>query len=172
MMGDQIKPNVQPISPIPIKNNGIPLRISLWSWAFNLHQWWFSWLITYMVLYIGSLNLWLQRVTDDIQIAGNFAKIYGTAQIAALLLAPMAGFFMDCSIQKADKETDPFIRKLNRVRAGFWPLFTTSLFLSFCLFCRFFDTETAIYISIVFMTIFRAFLVAVGTAYLRIRYQN
>ncbi|CAG2168686.1 unnamed protein product, partial [Oppiella nova] len=125
-----------------------------------------------MVLYIGSLNLWLQRVTDDIQIAGNFAKIYGTAQIAALLLAPMAGFFMDCSIQKADKETDPFIRKLNRVRAGFWPLFTTSLFLSFCLFCRFFDTETAIYISIVFMTIFRAFLVAVGTAYLRIRYKN
>ena len=147
-----------------------PLKISLWSWAFNLHQWWFSWMITYMVMYVGSLNLWLQRVTDNNQIASDFSQIYGCAQVFCLFLAPIAGLLMDYSIKKAEKETDPFQRKLKRVRAGFWTLFVTTLFLTACLICRFFDNQTAIYTSIVFMTIFRAFLVAVGTAFLRIRY--
>jgi len=122
-----------------------------------------------MVMYVGSMNLWLQRVTNDLETAGSFAKIYGIAQIVGLILAPIAGIFMDFSIKKADQETDPFKKKLQRVRAGFWPIFITTLFLTACLICRFFDNESAIYVSIAFMTIFRSFLIAVGTAYLRIR---
>jgi hypothetical protein len=150
-------------------NSVPPLRISLGSLAFNLHQWWFSWLITYMVMYVGSMNLWLQRVTTDLRVASNFAKIYGIAQIIGLILAPIAGVFMDFYVMKADKETDPFKRKLKRVQAGFWPLLITTITLTACLICRFFDNEIAIYVSIAFMTAFRSFLVAVGTAYLRIR---
>jgi hypothetical protein len=150
-------------------NSVPPLRISLGSLAFNLHQWWFSWLITYMVMYVGSMNLWLERVTTDLRVASNFAKIYGIAQIIGLVLAPIAGVFMDFNVRKADKETDPFKRKLKRVQAGFWPLLITTITLTACLICRFFDNEIAIYVSIAFMTAFRSFLIAVGTAYLRIR---
>jgi hypothetical protein len=146
-----------------------PLRISLGSLAFNLHQWWFSWLITYMVMYVGSMNLWLERVTTDLRVASNFAKIYGIAQIIGLVLAPIAGVFMDFNVKKADKEIDPFKRKLKRVQAGFWPLLITTITLTACLICRFFDSQIAIYVSIAFMTAFRSFLIAVGTAYLRIR---
>ena len=42
-----------------------PLRVSLISLPFTLHQWWYSWLITYMIMYVGTMNLWLDRVTDD-----------------------------------------------------------------------------------------------------------
>ncbi|XP_054157673.1 equilibrative nucleobase transporter 1-like [Oppia nitens] len=157
---------------VTVADTSVPLKISLYSLAFNLHNWWFSWFITYMVLYVGSLNLWLQRVTTDLTIAGNFVKVYGVAQILALVLSPIAGLLLDWSVDKANKETDLFVRKLKRVRAGFWPLFATSLFVSVCLLCRFFDTESAIYTSIVFMTIFRAFMVAVATSYIRIRFNG
>lgn len=43
----------------------VPLRESLTSLPFTLHQWWYSWLITYMIMYVGTMNLWLQRVTSD-----------------------------------------------------------------------------------------------------------
>lgn len=43
----------------------IPLSQSLFSIPFSLHQWWYSWLITYMIMYVGTMNLWLDRVTDD-----------------------------------------------------------------------------------------------------------
>lgn len=43
----------------------IPLKQSLFSLPFSLHQWWYSWLITYMIMYVGSMNLWLNRVTTD-----------------------------------------------------------------------------------------------------------
>ena len=42
-----------------------PLSQSLISLPFTLHQWWYSWLITYMIMYVGTMNLWLDRVTDD-----------------------------------------------------------------------------------------------------------
>ena len=46
----------------------IPLSQSLFSIPFSLHQWWYSWLITYMIMYVGTMNLWLDRVTSDRQV--------------------------------------------------------------------------------------------------------
>lgn len=43
----------------------VPLSQSLFSIPFSLHQWWYSWLITYMIMYVGTMNLWLDRVTSD-----------------------------------------------------------------------------------------------------------
>ena len=43
----------------------IPLKNSLFSLPFTLHQWWYSWLITYMIMYVGTMNLWIGRVTTD-----------------------------------------------------------------------------------------------------------
>jgi hypothetical protein len=147
-----------------------PLKLSLMTWAFNLYQWWYSWFFTYMVLYIGSLNLWAESVTNDLQTTNYFAKIYGLAQLTSLVLAPIPGIFMDFNTNKADKETDPFKKKLKRIQSCFWPISVTTLLATACLICRFFKTEIAIYISIAFMTLFRLFLMAVGTAYLRIRF--
>jgi hypothetical protein len=147
-----------------------PLKLSLMSWSFNLYQWWYSWFFTYMVLYIGSLNLWAEIVTNDLQTASKFAQIYGLAQLTSLVLAPIPGIFMDLSIKKANEETDPFERKLKRFQSCFWPISVTSLLATACLICQFFKTEIAIYISIAFMTLFRLFVMAVGTAYIRIRF--
>lgn len=147
----------------------IPLKVSLFSLAFLLHQWWFSWLITYMIMYVGSMNLWLNRVTHDAVVAGNFTKIYGLIQILSLALAPLAGFWMDYQVNQADLVSDPLERKLKRIDSGFWPMMFTTATLAGILACRFFDTPTAIYLSIVFITFLRSFLVAVASAFLRIR---
>lgn len=72
----------------------LPLRASLTSIPYLLHQFWYSWLLTYMIMYVGSMNLWLDRTTDDINKASNMVKVYGIVQILALVLAPLAGLFM------------------------------------------------------------------------------
>ncbi|XP_074598968.1 equilibrative nucleobase transporter 1-like isoform X2 [Brevipalpus obovatus] len=148
----------------------IPLRYSLMSIPFLLHQWWFSWLITYMIMYVGVLNLWLSRVTSTKSEASFFTKLYGGTQISALVIAPLAGFWLDHQVNKAEMENDPVERRLKRYKAGFWPLFVTTSTLTGIHVCRFFDTKLAVNFSIFFITFLRAFLVAVGSAFLRIRF--
>ena len=146
-----------------------PLGISLNSFAYNLHQLWFSWMITYMLMYVGSMNLWTERVTynKDHQLA--FVNLYGLFQVLALVISPLAGLLMDWQLGKAESVDDPLEKRLIRTQSGFWPLFITTITLLLCVFCHFFDTKEFIYISIVFITIYRAFLLAVGSAFLRIR---
>ena len=152
-----------------VKPKEPPLKLSLYTWGFVLHQWWYSWLLTYMIMYVGSMNLWLGRVTTNLDQAGNYTKIYGLVQVSALILAPIAGLIMDHSIAKANRVTDPFDRKIRRIQAGFWPILFTTGTLVMILICRFFDTAAAVCISIVFITLLRSFIIAVASAYLRIR---
>jgi hypothetical protein len=147
----------------------LPLSLSLRSFAYLLHQWWFSWLITYMIMYVGSMGLWIGRVTEDAAQAGQYLKIYGLLQVLSLIIAPMAGYLMDCQVAGARCEPDPFTRRLRMARSGFWPILVTTLSLAAVIMCKLFDHETAVYVSIVFNTLLRSFLVAVATAYLRIR---
>lgn len=154
---------------IPKKIDQLPLKLSLYSLPYFVHQYWFCWLITYMIMYVGSMNLWIRRVTDDVDKAGFYLKIYGLLQVFSLILAPMAGAMMDYEVNKASKENDLFKRKIKMAKAGFWPLLFTNLSLLGVIICKFFDHETAIYISIVLNTILRSFLIAVASAYLRIR---
>ena len=91
-------------------------------------------------------------------------------QILALVLAPIAGFIMDYQVNAANLVPDPFKRRLARVQAGFWPMIFTTTTLTAVLACRFFDSPVAIYTSIIFITLLRSFLVAVASAYLRIRW--
>ena len=151
-------------------SDDVPLGVSLWSCSFTLHQLWFSWLNTYMVLYSGSMNLWLDRVTSDTAIAGGLAETFGIVQVSALIIAPMAGLFMDRNIRRANRNANPFEQKLSRAQSGFWPILTTTIVLTIAVICRFFNTSGAVYSSIVFITLLRSFLVAVASAYLRIRY--
>jgi len=148
----------------------IPLSMSMLSLPFTLHQYWFSWLLTYMIMYVGTMSLWLDRVTQDPSVSDNFTKIFGVVQVLALVLAPMAGCLMDYQVNQANQESDPFKRRLARIQSGFWPMMFTTSTLAGILVCRFFNTTSAVYVSILFITLLRSFLVAVGSAYLRIRY--
>ena len=157
------------VSRVSVSEAPVPLSSSLFSIPFTLHQWWFSWLLTYMIMYVGTMNLWLGRVTTDAAVADTFSKIFGIVQVLALILAPIAGFLMDHQVNQANKHTDPMKRHLARVQSGFWPMMFTTTTLTAILVCRFFNSTTAVYTSIVFITLLRSFLVAVGSAYLRIR---
>lgn len=148
----------------------LPLKLSLYSLPYIIHQYWFCWLITYMIMYVGSMNLWIRRITEDVDKASFYLKVYGLLQVFSLVLAPMAGGIMDFEVSRASKETDPNKRRLKMAKAGFWPLLLTNLSLVGVIICKFFDDETAIYISIILNTFLRSFLIAVASAYLRIRY--
>lgn len=151
-------------------NASIPLTISLLSIAFLLHQSWYAWMVTYTTLYVGSMNLWLNRVTHDASSASDFSKIYGFCQISALILAPMAGFWMDAQINKANEEKDEMKKRIKQIKSAFLPMFFTTLMLVGIIACRFFNTHNSVYISIAFVTLLRSFMVAVGSAYLRTRF--
>ena len=77
---------------------------------------------------------------------------------------------MDHQVNRANLEADPFKRQLNRIQAGFWPMMFTTSTLAAILVCRFFNSPIAIYTSIIFITLLRSFLVAVASAFLRIRF--
>lgn len=150
------------------KNTSPPLRISLTTFAFNLHQIWFSWMITYMVMYIGSLDLWADRAANDPASKSNLVKIYGIIQVLAIVISPIAGLLMDWRLSQIN-ETDKLNKRIKQAQSGFWPLFITTITLLLCVICHYFDSEEFIYASIIFVTIFRSFLLAVGSAFLRIR---
>lgn len=147
----------------------IPLRVSLFSISFLAHQLWFSWLNTYMVLYSGSLMLWLGRVTDDQATTRTFTQAFGLVQVTALIFAPFAGYVMDCSVRKAMTEPIVMLRKLRQAQSGFIPILITTIMLVFAVTARFFNQPSAVYISIVFITLLRSFLIAVASAYIRVR---
>lgn len=157
-----------PLSPVLKKTP--PLRISLRTFPYNLHQLWFSWMITYMVMYVGSLDLWTKRVTEDRSSQSLFLNIYGLVQVLALVVSPIAGLLMDWQLSKTMDEKDPLEKRIRQAQSGFWPLFITSFTLLICVVCHYFDREEFIYASIVFITIYRSFLLAVGSAFLRIRF--
>lgn len=146
-----------------------PLRVSLFSFAFVAHQLWFSWLNTYMVLYSGSMILWMARVSEDQQKIRSFTQAFGLVQVSSLLFAPMAGFIMDHMVAKTARESDPKRKRLVQAQSGFIPIMITTLTLAAVTLCRFFDTATAVYISILFITLLRSFVTAVASAYIRVR---
>ncbi|RWS14470.1 Major Facilitator-like protein 2 [Dinothrombium tinctorium] len=155
---------------VDLSEKELPLRYSLYTLPYLLHQWWYSWLITYMIMYVGSMNLWLKRITTDNKTAASFIQIYGTVQVLSLVIAPIAGLIMDREVNKADDELDPKVRKLKKIKSGFWPMMFTTTCVTAILFARFFDNKAAVYASIVLITLFRSFLIAVSSAFLRIRF--
>ncbi|XP_027206275.2 equilibrative nucleobase transporter 1-like [Dermatophagoides pteronyssinus] len=154
----------------PVLKKSPPLRISLRTIPYNLHQLWFSWMITYMVMYVGSLDLWTKRVTEDRSSQTLFLNLYGVVQVLALVVSPIAGLLMDWQLSKTINEKDELEKRVQQAQSGFWPLFITSFTLLICVLCHYFDREEFIYASIVFVTIYRSFLLAVGSAFLRIRF--
>lgn len=152
------------------EENEISLRVSLQSVSFLMHQLWFAWINTYMVLYSGSMALWLDRVTQNSDTKTLFTQIFGIVQVTALIIAPIAGLVLDLIVKRAQNTEDASKRDLIRAQSGFGPILFTTLMLIGAVVCRFFDNPIAVYISIAFITLLRALFIAVASAYLRIRY--
>ncbi|CAL1299554.1 unnamed protein product [Larinioides sclopetarius] len=101
-----------------------------------------------------------------------FSEIYGIFQISGVFLAPIGGIFMDWSIRRVSKseKLDPSDHMIQVLRSCFWPMFLTTLLEVVAQVCKFFNLRSAIYVSIVSVTLLRAFFISIGTAYLRIRF--
>lgn len=100
------------------KPNQLPLKLSIYSLPYIIHQYWFCWIITAIIMYVGSMNLWIRRVTDDVEKASFYLKIYGLLQVFSLILAPIAGAIMDIEVARASKEIDQHKRKIKMAKAG------------------------------------------------------
>lgn len=148
----------------------IPLRESFFSLPFMLHLWTYAWLISYPYIYVGTMSLWFERMPDGSTIEERFSKIYAFSQLSNILIAPFAGFIIDCKISKAQKEKDPFLRRLKTVQSGFLPLMMAITTAASIITTKFFDEELAIYVSIGFITLLRSFHISICSAYLRVRY--
>uniref|UniRef100_A0A2L2YQ53 Solute carrier family 43 member 3 n=1 Tax=Parasteatoda tepidariorum TaxID=114398 RepID=A0A2L2YQ53_PARTP len=153
----------------------VPLRESLFSVSYLLHQYWFCWLLLYTIIYVGTLHLWSERITTDRDEDAFFSELYGLFQVTGLFLAPIGGIFMDWSIRRVTKKSkddnpDSATTMLSVIRSCFWPMFLTTMLEVIAQICKFFNERIAIYVSIVAVTLLRAFFLSIGTAYLRIRF--
>lgn len=66
-------------------------------------------------------------------------------------------------------ESDQSKRRLCQAQSGFVPILITTATLTIACACRFFNTSAAVYASLVFITLLRSFLIAVASAYIRVR---
>ncbi|UYV66190.1 hypothetical protein LAZ67_4000659 [Cordylochernes scorpioides] len=148
----------------------VPLMKTLLSPSFLLHQYWFGWMLVFTVIYAGTLNLWVARFTTDFTRGVWYTQLYGALQILCLAISPLAGYVMDRSLAEAAKEKDPLQRTLRSLRCGFGPMMATTLTEAGVQIAHFFNSESAVYVSIGFITVLRSLWVAVGTAYLRVRF--
>ncbi|KAG8194710.1 hypothetical protein JTE90_028024 [Oedothorax gibbosus] len=162
--------NGESVVELTLSEESLPFKTALTSFSYSFHQYWFSWLLLATLNYSGSLHLWMERISSDVHIVSMYTQIYGLCQVSSLLLAPIAGIVMDRTLNSASQEPDFDKRKLIKLRSGFWPMLFTTMAQATVQFCKFFENDVAVYISIAFTTILRSFHVAVATAYLRIRF--
>ncbi|KAL7647099.1 UNVERIFIED_CONTAM: hypothetical protein RMT77_002357 [Armadillidium vulgare] len=136
-----------------------------------LHLYWFLILLVCVNFYQQIYNLWITASTCSEEEVGLYSSLFSYSNLVSVFCAPIGGIFTDFLVRRARKnEVDHIAFLTKEIQANFTPLFLTTLFTMLMHCCVFFFSETAILISLVSMIIVRPCVVAISTAYLRIRF--
>ncbi|XP_076045503.1 equilibrative nucleobase transporter 1-like isoform X2 [Oratosquilla oratoria] len=149
-----------------------PLRVSLGSTSFILHQIWFATTCLVILMYLGALNPWLYDVLASVREVNAMTSWFGVSQLAGPLLAPLAGIVMDYLADRATRNSrdDPERRVTAVWKASVGPLAMTSLLSAALTVSRLFSSRSAILVSMVFLTLLRPSVISCAIAHLRLRF--
>ncbi|XP_067126323.1 equilibrative nucleobase transporter 1-like isoform X2 [Centruroides vittatus] len=101
-----------------------------------------------IIIYLGSFNWWITKLTSNQE----------------------EGILLDSAVKKAQEEEDPILRKKKSQRAGFYSLIICSTVATSMIACRTISNVTAVYFSLVFYVLSRPILNSVSPGYVRIRF--
>lgn len=135
-----------------------------------LHLLWSCVLGLAMAVYGGSFEHWVESITNDDIIVSNMVEWFGFCHIPMLLIAPLAGLWLDYGLNEAKKENDPDKRVKRARHAVFWCIFLTTVIQLLQLICMFFSTVLFVYTTLFIFIFSRPIVNAVTVVYLRISF--
>ncbi|ROT69462.1 Solute carrier family 43 member 3 [Penaeus vannamei] len=146
------------------------LKTSIWSASSFLHQLWFFVNLLAINNYQQSYNVWITSSSCSVTEAGLYSMLFSYSNLLTVFFGPVGGVFTDYMIRKAYRTPNELDRRVKEVQASFWPLLVTTVFTSIMYACLLFFHPAAIYVSLLCMVVSRPCIIAVSTAYLRIRF--
>lgn len=171
---------IMPVHHIPVHNqqsqnqdtieSPSSLKTSIWSASSFLHQLWFFVNLLAINNYQQSYNVWITSSSCSVTEAGLYSMLFSYSNLLTVFFGPVGGVFTDYMIRKAYRTPNELDRRVKEVQASFWPLLVTTVFTSIMYACLLFFHPAAIYVSLLCMVVSRPCIIAVSTAYLRIRF--
>ncbi|XP_023230138.1 solute carrier family 43 member 3-like isoform X2 [Centruroides sculpturatus] len=123
-----------------------------------------------IIIYLGSFNWWITKLTSNQEEVSRLSEIFGFSQLPMIIVSPFIGILLDSAVKKAQEEEDPILRKKKSQRAGFYSLIICSTVATSMIACRTISNVTAVYFSLVFYVLSRPILNSVSPGYIRIRF--
>ncbi|KAF2360897.1 Major facilitator superfamily domain, partial [Trinorchestia longiramus] len=122
-------------------------------------------------IYQMTYNSWVTIVSCTNNEAEMFSMLYSYVNFISVFVAPALGVLVDCLVRRARRRGQSYRdRRTKEIQANIVPLLLTTV----CTFCMYlpllFFHPAGVYCSLVFMALTRPCIVAVATAYLRIRF--
>ncbi|XP_076032092.1 equilibrative nucleobase transporter 1-like [Oratosquilla oratoria] len=148
----------------------VPLQVSLKTLSSGLNQYWFTISLMSVNIYQQTYNMWISSTSCTVAEATLFSNLFSYSSFVTVFFAPLGGIMADCMIRRAGKEKNASRRRYLEIRASFLPLMITNILLLSMYSCLFVFHPISIVLSLLFMLVARPFIVAVFTAYVRIRF--
>lgn len=173
---------LMPVHHIPVKDHDgqdeaqpkqkpQPLVQSLCSTSSNLHQYFFFVCLFAINVYQQTYNVWINLASCSVEEAGTYTEIFSYSNLITVFFGPLGGAFTDFMVRRAQRTApDDLSRRVKEVQASFWPLLVTVVSTAVMYGCKFFLHPAAVYLSIICMVICRPCVIAVSTAFIRIRF--
>ncbi|XP_076054314.1 equilibrative nucleobase transporter 1-like [Oratosquilla oratoria] len=151
-------------------DNDDPVKPSLFSLSSTLHLYWFFINLYCIVLFATFFNSWVSDIADSVEEAGFFSSLFSLAAFLTPLISPFPGLLMDFMAKRVPKDCSEVERRVAELRSPMIPLLTVSLLVTVLHSCLFFKHPAALYVAITCLTLTRPSVVAVGNAFVRIRF--
>ncbi|KAK7086245.1 hypothetical protein SK128_003027 [Halocaridina rubra] len=153
-----------------VSQNTQPLARSLWTASSMLHQLWFFVNLFAVNNYQQTYNVWITSSSCSVNEAGLYSMLFSYSNLITVFISPMGGAFTDYMVKKAGKTPNELDKRVKEVQASFWPLLVTTISTVAMYASILFYHPAAIYVSLIAMIVARPCIIAVSTAYVRIRF--
>lgn len=148
-----------------------PLSKSVMSTSSLLHQYFFFVSLFAINVYQQNYNVWINLTSCSVEEAGFYSMLYSYSNLITVFFGPLGGVFTDVMMRRAQRTApDDLTRRVREVQAPFWPLLFTTAATVMMYASKFFLHPAAVYVSLIAMVISRPCVIAVSTAFVRIRF--
>ncbi|XP_021365972.1 solute carrier family 43 member 3-like [Mizuhopecten yessoensis] len=149
--------------PVVTKDADLSLRGHLCSNIFLMHVFWYSILQLRFFYFVGTLNPWLERVSQSEEEVSRYTDISMFFMLGGIITSFIAGSFSEMQKRRYKDSKSSRKRKTGPVLL---PLIVGTALGVLLSVMQMISVEGAIYASFISVTFFRSFLYAIGNGYL------
>ncbi|XP_064623427.1 equilibrative nucleobase transporter 1-like [Lineus longissimus] len=141
-----------------------PLRHYVFTRFYLIHLMWHAFIQLRFFVYIGSLNVWLQIVTqDDLTMVSALTNVFSIALMCGILAGPLEGFILMMETRRLKRDNMTYF---DRIQPAAVPQMLCTIFCLILSILVLVPMVELLYVQFIMLTICRAFLYGLNCAYL------